>query len=185
MIQVTFQGETLRDIYRQIAEFLAASDAPSPKADKRGHSEAEQAAKEAESAVWDGPTPAVRDELIKLEIPKAEWPKIPRTGKGGRLTKGDVRKYAKSRPEPEPSEPELPGDTDPNPELARSGDGIKQVDGEATLGEVKEALKALHKAKGLAQARALLQRFGVERISELKEDKYASFVAMSNEAAAA
>jgi len=91
------------------------------------------------------------------------------TGKGGRITKGDVEKYFKSiAPEP----------VDPVKKESGSEEGGES---EVTIDVVRDKLKELNGAKDMDTCLKVLSHFGVKRVSDLEVDQYQKFIDKCND----
>lgn len=103
-------------------------------------------------------TPAVTAEAVELGIPKEEWPNIEGTGKGGNVTKTNVRAYAEKLRKVAANEPE---------------DGDMQV-------AIKK-LREMVAARGRDVAVKVMADFGVSRVTDLGADKLGEFTAKADE----
>ena len=105
------------------------------------------------------PTPAVKTLLVEAKVPESLWARIPRTGKGGRMTQSDARAFIEQK---------------------ETTSHIDKID--ITLDNLKAKLQEVYEygnnggGGGRAWAFALLARFGVNRISDLKPEQYSDFV---------
>jgi len=116
------------------------------------------------------PTPAVQAEIDKLLGEGFNWTQITGTGKGGKVTQTDVRKFHKAAV-PAAKAAAAPAPVDPGP--AESGDNSVTVD------DARAALKRVSDDKTMDVAIKLLQDFGVSKISDIPADKLGDFVAQA------
>lgn len=196
---LTFEANSARDLYRQIADFLEAVAVGRGQTigpgDPPGQTVAGAAASEAAGNIAKPPTPAVKKVLDELGIPEPEYPNITRSGKNGNMTQGDVREYAAKRTSVPPSSPPPPPPPSDGSVDAGTGDSasddfdLGDLGGDSTdqtpaitADEVKASLKSVFDAKGGGNAGReacidLLSRYGVKRVTDVLEDRYADFVA--------
>ena len=172
-MKLIFEANTSKQLYREIAEFLGGLPelAPPPVPIR-------DLAKEAKDLLPQAPTPAILAALEKYGITEDEWPLVPRSGKGGRMTKADVEAYSTTRAPPAPAEYTGSGDDVTNSKPPATTDAPLVDDAPDTptsLEDCREALKALNAEKGMNVCREVLSRFGVQRMSDLDEDRYADF----------
>lgn len=115
------------------------------------------------------PTPAVK---ALIDEAGASWADIPGTGKEGRITQADVKKYLKKFEAPA---------TLAVPASEENGDNVTVA---PTLENAREALKALHAAKAMPAAMELLAKFNVPKVGDLPAESFGAFIDAANAAAA-
>ncbi|NIV34002.1 MAG: hypothetical protein GWN58_32525, partial [Anaerolineae bacterium] len=91
----------------------------------------------------------------KLGVPESEWAAIQNTGKAKHPTLSDIRAYNKSRGRP--------------------------VEFDEDRAGAVEALKTLVSKRGVRAAREMLAHFSVVKVSDLKDDQLAEWVAKVEE----
>ena len=106
------------------------------------------------------PTKAIQELLTKHSLTVTD---VIGTGKDGRITKADVENAIKARG--------LGIDNVSTPTVAAV---IGTV--EITKDTLRENLRKLNDAKGMQTCLDVLSRFGVQRISDIKENQYADFI---------
>lgn len=178
-VEIGFTANTAQELYKQIADFLEAaapsSDGGPMPQDQVEAVELETATREANTAIAAvTPTPAVKRALEEAGIPESEWGNIPRSGKNGRMTQGDVKKYAASRPV-----------TTPTPAVKQGESAPAQNSQETpTIDDCRSALKEVNDKRGMNHCLGLLRRFGCARVGELKKEQHAEFVERAKKVAA-
>lgn len=109
-IRVEFEAANAKMLWQQIVEYIEVATGnpakPAPATAPVVDVKAEAAQAKAQvtanepapaSDTPPAPTPAIIQALTDNEIPESEWSAVARTGKGNRMTKADVLKYAKTR----------------------------------------------------------------------------------------
>lgn len=193
MMKITFQG-THSQILDEIAEFLAGQPgyAHDPALDEPSQAAAlDSTAKEAAKKVKEKEAPTAYPQAKKIleeaGVPEAEYAKIDRTGKGGKITANDAKAYVAIRNAPEePEEPEKPQERDlPEPGHASgqaekapetASEAVTEAAEGANYNDAKAALQGVYTERGMMVSRATLTRFGAQRIADLKEEQFPEFV---------
>lgn len=211
-MQLTFEGSTLEDIFKQMAVALGYEEntrGPIPPLPADPAQVASEAAKQVNANEKQGtPLPSAKKVLDEAGIPESEYPQIDASGKGGRITKADATMYVNAKrlnaereekeaqeAVKEPAQREFPAasppaapapaargatpDAEAKPEQGGEAPDLSPVEG-AKYPDANAALQAVYGAKGMAVTRAVLARFGVERLSQVAEEKYPEFVAYCN-----
>lgn len=97
----------------------------------------------------------------------------------------DVAPVEKEAPKPRArkakAEPIAPGTVDGPVETRQE---TPANDAKVTVEQVQTALEAVFGSQGMQTARDLLSRYGVQRVRDLKEDRYAEFVEQAQRVAA-
>lgn len=116
------------------------------------------------------PTPAVQAEIDNLLGADFDWTQITGTGKGGKVTQTDVRKFHKSAAQTATrSAPAVTGNTAEPVVPGPAETGV-------SIDDARAALKRVSDDKGMDDAIALLQSFGVSKISDIPAARLADFV---------
>lgn len=123
-------------------------------------------------------TPAVVKVAQELGVSEDSWAAIPGTGKDGRITQGDVKKFAAAHAGKAPALTELPGVA---PDSEHSGDSETV---QPTLENARAALKELNTAKGMPVCIALLKEFKVPKVGDLAPPYFGMFIDAATKAAA-
>ena len=131
-------------------------------------------------------TPSVMAKAKELGV-DGRLADIPRSGKNGRMTQGDVIEFAKlhgagaappPETEPEPAPESDPFDEeDPFNEGATAGPKIP-----ATVKDLQDAFRELDKVRGTQTVLDILARFGVKKIHQIPEAQWGDVVGMINAA---
>ena len=140
-------------------------------------------------------TPSVMAKAKELGV-DGRLAEIPRTGKNGRMTQGDVIEFAKlhgagtappppperqQSPPPPPPEPDSDpfDEEDPFGESASAGPNIP-----TTVEQLQDVFKALDKVKGTQPVLDILARLGVKKIHQIPQSMWGDAVGMCNAAMA-
>lgn len=185
-MKIEFEANTARELFRQIADFIEVGAGASSSTLARKAPPPTGTASAEPDLSSKAPTPAVEALLAQADVPPAEWGKVRRTGKGGRMTQGDAKAYLKDRA-PAATAGEavaaLPVKADPGDEQTHADQTLVELDAPvASLDEAKAAMQALYvdKEKGGREVCLKLlsdEQFGVKRISEMDPSKYGPWVA--------
>lgn len=189
MIKVTLEFETYEDAIIDLGAI--AENRAARKDGKPGPTVAGQAAREASQQIVEPKPPTKRIKALLDEYGLQVEDVVP-TGRGGAITKEDIlqavevrrAKAAQAEAEAE-AEPESPLDNpnepvDPEP----VEDEPAQVGEVPTIEGCTAALKEVSAKKDLATCREILARFGVNRVTEIPENRRAEFVQVCGQEAA-
>ena len=171
MVTITLQGASINVIRQQMQEFL-------------GHQEIITGTPVTGPRLTDALTDSVgpisngKSDVndFDLHVPAA-GEAVPSPAKRTRRTKAEIEaeKAAKAKPVETAA-------TAPSQGQAVSGNIGQAMGGPIGKEAVHQALQQVNVAVGLPKSREILQSFGANRISEIKEDQYKAFVDKCNEA---
>lgn len=189
-ITVTFTADSAEDLTRQIADYVGGAVPIGPRETftvgtrvQLSQDEFDQrvSGQTSEPEPVTGENPVPEPETTEPPImPSArtlaeahgiDWRVMTGSGKGGKVTKGDVEKLVARNADAPAAEP--------TPEIVQELDAQGATDGSQapTRDTVREAFEPVFEKLGALDGRAFLQDFGANRLSDIGEADFSRFIA--------